>query len=150
MARLGHNACRLTATLRSSDEGFARTLGGWQLIHRRKLFLQPGRFASQFGRVAGQGATDTWGAQLSQKRILFFDKIQDHMQEVTFSLNSEFVELNQLLKLVGICDSGGAGKMLVASGDVSVDGKVELRKTCKVRAGQTVSLHDIRIKVVAE
>ena len=72
------------------------------------------------------------------------------MQQLNFSLNGEFVELNQLLKLVGICDSGGAGKMLVASGDVMVDGKVELRKTCKIRAGQVVSLDDIRIKVVAE
>lgn len=72
------------------------------------------------------------------------------MQQLNFSLNGEFVELNQLLKLVGICDSGGAGKMLVASGDVMVDGKVELRKTCKIRAGQVVSLGDIRIKVVAE
>lgn len=72
------------------------------------------------------------------------------MQQLNFSLNGEFVELNQLLKLVGICDSGGAGKMLVASGDVMVDGKVELRKTCKIRAGQIVRLDDIRIKVVAE
>jgi ribosome-associated protein len=72
------------------------------------------------------------------------------MQQFTFSLNGEYVELNQLLKLVGIVDSGGAGKALVASGEVSVDGKVELRKTCKIRAGQTVSLGDVRIRVMAE
>jgi ribosome-associated protein len=72
------------------------------------------------------------------------------MQHLEFHLQGEYVELNQLLKLVGICDSGGAGKMLVASGDVSVDGHVELRKTCKIRAGQVVSLGDIRIKVLPE
>ena len=71
------------------------------------------------------------------------------MQQLEFSLNGEYVELNQLLKLVGICDSGGAGKMLVASGEVSVDGKVELRKTCKIRAGQIVRLGDVRIRVKA-
>jgi ribosome-associated protein len=71
------------------------------------------------------------------------------MQRLEFHLDGEYVELNQLLKLVGICDSGGAGKMLVASGDVKVDGKVELRKTCKIRDGQTVSLGDIRIQVLA-
>jgi ribosome-associated protein len=70
------------------------------------------------------------------------------MQQLEFTLEGEYVELNQLLKLVGICDSGGAGKMLVASGDVSVDGKVELRKTCKIRSGQVVRLGDIRIKVL--
>jgi ribosome-associated protein len=71
------------------------------------------------------------------------------MQQVEFSLNGEYVELNQLLKLVGVCDSGGAGKRLVASGDVKVDGKVELRKTCKIRAGQVVRLGDLKINVVA-
>ncbi len=73
------------------------------------------------------------------------------MQQVEFSLNGEFVELNQLLKLVGICDSGGAGKQLVASGEVSVDGQVELRKTCKIRAGQIVTLGNdgARIAVIA-
>lgn len=67
----------------------------------------------------------------------------------TFVLSGEFVELNQLLKLVGVCDSGGAGKALVASGAVRVDGQRELRKTCKIRAGQTVQIGDLRIEVIA-
>lgn len=71
------------------------------------------------------------------------------MQHLEFRLVGEFVELNQLLKLAGICDSGGAGKKLVAAGGVSVDGKAELRKTCKIRAGQTVSAGDVRISVIA-
>ena len=69
------------------------------------------------------------------------------MQKVIFDLAGEYVELNQLLKLSGLCDSGGAGKNLVASGVVSVDGKKELRKTAKVRAGQTVGIGDVRISV---
>lgn len=71
------------------------------------------------------------------------------MQTLEFTLEGEYVELNQLLKLVGVCDSGGAGKMLVASGAVSVGGEVELRKTCKIRAGQVVSLGDVQINVMA-
>ena len=71
------------------------------------------------------------------------------MPQIDFVLDHEYVELNQLLKLVGLCDSGGAGKALVASGAVSVDGAVELRKTCKIRAGQRVSLDDVEIRVVA-
>lgn len=70
------------------------------------------------------------------------------MQKLTFELNAEFVEVNQLLKLVGLVDSGGAGKNLVASGAVKVDGKPESRKTAKIRAGQVVSLGDVRISVV--
>lgn len=71
------------------------------------------------------------------------------MQTVEFPLDGEYVELNQLLKLVGLCDSGGAGKQIVASGAVAVDGAVELRKTCKIRAGQRVRLGDVEIRVVA-
>jgi ribosome-associated protein len=71
------------------------------------------------------------------------------MQKLTFELNSEFIEVNQLLKLSGLVDSGGAGKNLVASGAVSVDGKKESRKTAKIRAGQTVSIGDVRISVIA-
>ncbi|MDE2381992.1 MAG: RNA-binding S4 domain-containing protein, partial [Xanthomonadaceae bacterium] len=57
--------------------------------------------------------------------------MNQHKQALHFALDAgrEFIELNQLLKLVGLCDSGGAGKQLVASGAVRVDGVVELRKT---------------------
>jgi len=69
------------------------------------------------------------------------------MQKIVFDLTSEFVEVNQLLKLVGLVDSGGAGKNMVASGVVSVDGKQELRKTAKIRTGQLVTVGDIQIRV---
>ena len=71
------------------------------------------------------------------------------MQTIEFQLNSEFIELNQLLKLVGVCDSGGAGKALVAEGVVAVDGKIELRKTAKIRAGQRVTLGEVRIDILS-
>ena len=69
------------------------------------------------------------------------------MPQLDFELDREYVELNQLLKLVGLCDSGGAGKALVASGAVTVDGAVELRKTCKIRAGQRVGIGDFEVRV---
>lgn len=69
------------------------------------------------------------------------------MSTIRFDLDREHVELNQLLKLTGVCDSGGAGKHLVASGAVRVDGAVELRKTAKIRAGQRVEVGDVAIEV---
>ena len=71
------------------------------------------------------------------------------MQSIDFDLDDRHphVELNQLLKLTGLCDSGGAGKAIVASGAVYVDGQQELRKTCKIHAGQVVEIDDIRIRV---
>lgn len=70
------------------------------------------------------------------------------METSTFELNGEYIELNQLLKLMGACNSGGEGKMLVAQGRVQVDGAVELRKTCKIRAGQLVEFEGLKVKVV--
>ena len=70
-------------------------------------------------------------------------------QTIDFELDRDHIELNQLLKLAGLCDSGGAGKQLVASGAVRVDGAVELRKTAKIRAGQVVALDGVEIRVVA-
>lgn len=69
--------------------------------------------------------------------------------EIPLEGGRDHVELNQILKLAGLCDSGGAGKAIVASGAVFVDGAVELRKTCKIRAGQTVELDGHVVRVMA-
>ena len=62
--------------------------------------------------------------------------------------NNEFIELNNLSKVMGLCDSGGIAKTLIAEGRVRVNGNVELRKRCKVRKGQLVEFegHKIIIK----
>ncbi len=68
---------------------------------------------------------------------------------ITVPITTEFIELNQLLKLAGLVDSGAAGKHLVASGVVQLDGQPESRKTAKIRPGQKVSVERYDIKVVA-
>ncbi|MGN6649961.1 RNA-binding S4 domain-containing protein [Trinickia sp.] len=69
------------------------------------------------------------------------------MANLNFTLTGDYVELHNLLKLMGLADTGGMAKGLVAEGEVKVDGRVELRKTCKIRAGQVVMLGDTRIAV---
>jgi ribosome-associated protein len=71
------------------------------------------------------------------------------MRRLEFQLTDEFIALNDLLKVTGVCASGGAGKALVAAGEVRVDGAVESRKTCKIRAGQTVRIGSVEIRVLA-
>jgi ribosome-associated protein len=66
----------------------------------------------------------------------------------TLEPDREYVELNQLLKLVGLAGSGGMGKAIVASGLVSVNGQTELRKTCKIVAGNIVHFEEHEIQVV--
>jgi ribosome-associated protein len=43
---------------------------------------------------------------------------------IEFSLEGrEFIELNNLLKITGLCSSGGEAKALIASSQVKVDGR---------------------------
>lgn len=56
-----------------------------------------------------------------------------------FELRGEFITLDALLKAVGWADSGGQAKHWITEGQVSVDGQIERRRSCKIRAGQQVS-----------
>ncbi len=69
------------------------------------------------------------------------------MRLIDFDLRGEYITLDALLKATGLAGSGGAAKALVAEGRVQVDGREELRKTCKIRAGQVVALAGSRIRV---
>jgi ribosome-associated protein len=71
------------------------------------------------------------------------------MQLIDFELRGEHITLDALLKATGLAPSGGIAKMMVADGRVQVDGIEELRKTCKIRAGQVVSLAGARVWVLA-
>jgi ribosome-associated protein len=62
---------------------------------------------------------------------------------------SEFIELHNLLKIKGLCESGGMAKAVIAAGLVTVDGNVELRKRCKIRSGQVVVFDGHAIAVQA-
>lgn len=64
-----------------------------------------------------------------------------------FKLESEYIELSKLLKVTGLCDSGGMAKVAIVEGQVKVDGSVELRKGRKIRKGQVVELAGNRIEV---
>lgn len=71
------------------------------------------------------------------------------MNQIDFEMRGEHITLDALLKATGLAPSGGIAKMMVADGLVQVDGRDELRKTAKIRAGQVVSLLGARITVRA-
>jgi ribosome-associated protein len=70
------------------------------------------------------------------------------MLVIDFELKGEFIPLDALLKTNGLASSGGTAKAMVAAGQVQVDGQLELRKRCKIRAGQVVSTGGATIRVV--
>ena len=68
------------------------------------------------------------------------------MQEFKLS-GKEFIELHDLLKVTGFCDSGGMAKTAISEGQVKVDGNLELRKRCKIRSGQIVEFAGRKIGI---
>ena len=76
---------------------------------------------------------------------------QKRMQKIEFQLDQQrqYIELCSLLKLTGIASSGGQGKQLVANGEVTVDQRLETRKTAKIHAGQVVTCQTAQIAVIA-
>jgi ribosome-associated protein len=67
---------------------------------------------------------------------------------IEFDLSGhEYIELHRLLKVTGLCESGGVAKLFISDGLVSIDGVVELRKRRKIRTGQIVELNGEQISV---
>jgi ribosome-associated protein len=70
------------------------------------------------------------------------------MSDIRFALSDDFIELFKLLKITGLCSSGGEAKQVIAASLVRVDDQVEIRKARKVRRGQRVCFDGKTIAVV--
>jgi len=69
---------------------------------------------------------------------------------INFAVRGEYIQLDQLLKATGLCESGGAAHAAIAEGRVKVDAAVDTRKRAKMRPGQTVSFAGETVVLVAE
>lgn len=58
----------------------------------------------------------------------------------TFKIKGEFIELIQLLKVLGIAETGGHAKIIVDDGLVKLNGEIEYRKRAKLRKGDKVEV----------
>ena len=56
------------------------------------------------------------------------------------SIDGDMIRLGQFLKLADLIDTGGEGKILIASGDVTVNGEVDTRRGRQLRAGDVVAV----------
>ena len=80
------------------------------------------------------------------KRLNYFMKFIEGMEE--FKITGDYIELIQLLKAMGIAETGGHAKMIVEDGAVIRNGEVELRKRAKLVPGDKIELEDLIIKLV--
>ncbi len=64
-------------------------------------------------------------------------------------ITTEYIKLEQMMKLSGIVASGSDAKMLIADGAVKVNGGVELQRGKKLRPGDQV-LFEGKLYLIAE
>ncbi|MFZ9027952.1 MAG: RNA-binding S4 domain-containing protein [Crocinitomicaceae bacterium] len=64
-----------------------------------------------------------------------------------FKVEGDYIELIQLLKVLGIAQTGGHAKMIVDEGVVVRNGEVELRKRAKLVPGDLIEVEDIQISL---
>jgi ribosome-associated protein len=65
-----------------------------------------------------------------------------------FALNTEYIELNKLLKLMQLTQTGGEANISIMEGEVKVNGTVAHEKRKKIRKGDIVSFRKKTIKVL--
>jgi ribosome-associated protein len=65
-------------------------------------------------------------------------------------INGDMIRLGQFLKLADLIDTGGEGKVLIASGDVTVNGEVDTRRGRQLHPGDVVEVLGNRARVVAD
>jgi ribosome-associated protein len=65
-----------------------------------------------------------------------------------FKLKLEFIELDNLLKVLELAPSGAAAKQNIQSGEVKVNGQVENRIRRKLHSGDSVEFRQQQISIV--
>ena len=69
------------------------------------------------------------------------------MQELEFKLDTEYIELNKLLKILSLVESGGKANNLITEGFVRFKGEVDTRKRLKLRKGDEIEFAEMLIKI---
>jgi len=65
-----------------------------------------------------------------------------------FFLESDYIELVKLIKLLDFAETGGMAKIMIESGEVSLNGLTEYRKKAKVRPGDVVEVNGEKIAIL--
>lgn len=68
----------------------------------------------------------------------------------TFRITGDYIELCNVLKVMGWVDTGGLAKHLVADGQVQVNGATELRKRYKTRPGDVVHFNGQTVRIIGD
>jgi ribosome-associated protein len=69
---------------------------------------------------------------------------------MNFSITTDYIKLDSYLKGVNVVGSGGEAKIIIADGQVMVNGKIETRRGRKLYPGDRVELGNHEFIVVRD
>ena len=72
------------------------------------------------------------------------------MTMTNFTLNDEYIRLDDLLKLTGCVQTGGMAKVLIQSGGVLLDGEVCTMRGKKLRGGEAVTVPEMGEEIAVD
>ena len=70
------------------------------------------------------------------------------MKKMDFKIEGDYIELIQLLKAIGLAQTGGHAKMIVDEEMVKRNGIIETRKRAKLIKGENIKVYDLDITLV--
>lgn len=71
-------------------------------------------------------------------------------EEQKVPISTPFIKLDSLLKLAGLCMSGGEAKTLIADGQVRHNGEICIQRGRKIMPGDTVECLGRRLVVASD
>jgi len=71
------------------------------------------------------------------------------MKREKIGITGEYIKLEQLLKLSGLCMTGGEAKTAINDGEVTVNGEVETRRGRKIRPGDVAAFAGVELEAAA-
>jgi len=71
------------------------------------------------------------------------------MQIREVAIADESIRLGQFLKLAGLAEHGGHAKMLIDAEDVTVNGRVEVRRGRQLEGGDVIAVGDEKVRLIS-
>ena len=72
------------------------------------------------------------------------------MKAETVIIDTEFIRLQDLLKLSGVVYTGGMAKVVIQNGEVTVNGEVCTMRGKKLRDGDCAAYNGVELKVIGK
>ncbi len=69
------------------------------------------------------------------------------MQETTFEIKGDYIELIKLLKAIGMAEHGAAAKQMVSDGVVYLNDQKESRFRAKLRRADVIKVNNQKITI---